>query len=51
MQPMEIKALELEASALKYLDGFIHEQALQFLIGFVDLCLLFHANQMFTGKS
>ena len=27
MQPWQIKALELEASGLKHLDGFIHEHA------------------------
>jgi hypothetical protein len=30
MQPWQIKALELEASGLKHLDGFIHEHALGF---------------------
>ena len=38
MQPWQIKALELEASALKLLDGFIHEHALYFFIG--AICLL-----------
>ena len=28
MQPWQIKALELETSGLKHLDGFIHEHAL-----------------------
>jgi hypothetical protein len=28
MQPWQIKALELESSALKSLDGFVHEHAL-----------------------
>jgi hypothetical protein len=31
MQPWQIKALELEVSGLKHLDGFIHEHALGFL--------------------
>ena len=39
MQPWQIKALELEASALKHLDGFIHEHALYFFIGAVYLLL------------
>ena len=37
MQPWQIKALELESSALKHLDGFIHEHALCFLIGAIYL--------------
>ena len=39
MQPWQIKALELEASGLKHLDGFIHEHALGFLIGAIYLLL------------
>ena len=39
MQPWQIKALELEASGLKHLDGFIHEHALGFLIGAIGLLL------------
>ncbi|HUZ07776.1 MAG TPA: hypothetical protein VMV89_09860 [Candidatus Paceibacterota bacterium] len=39
MQPWQIKALELEASELKHLDGFIHEHALYFLIGAIYLLL------------
>ena len=39
MQTWQIKALELEASALKHLDGFIHEHALYFLIGAIYLLL------------
>jgi len=39
MQPWQIKALELEASALNHLDGFIHEHALYFLIGAIYLLL------------
>ena len=39
MQPWQIKALELEASALKHLDGFIHEHALYFFIGAIYLLL------------
>ena len=39
MQPWQIKALELETSALKRLDGFVHEQALYFLIGVICLLL------------
>jgi hypothetical protein len=39
MQPWQIKALELEASGLKHLDGFIHEHALWFLIGAIYLLL------------
>jgi hypothetical protein len=39
MQPWQIKALELEASRLKHLDGFIHEHALYFLIGAIYLLL------------
>ena len=39
MQPWQIKALELEASALKHLDGFVHEHALYFLIGAIYLLL------------
>jgi hypothetical protein len=33
MQTWQIKALELEASALDSLSGFIHEHALWFLVG------------------
>ena len=39
MQPWQIKALELEVSALNRLDGFIHEHALYFLIGAIYLLL------------
>jgi len=39
MQSWQIKALELEASGLKHLDGFIHEHALGFLIGVIGLLL------------
>ena len=39
MQTLQIKALELEASALKYVDGFVHEHALWFLIGIIYLLL------------
>jgi hypothetical protein len=39
MQPWQIKALELEASGLKHLDGFIHEHALGFFIGAIGLLL------------
>ena len=39
MQPWQIKALELEASALNRLDGFIHEHALYFFIGAIYLLL------------
>jgi hypothetical protein len=37
MQPWQIKALELEVSVLKRLDGFVHEHALYFLIGAIYL--------------
>jgi hypothetical protein len=33
MQSWQIKALEPEVSALKHLDGFIHEHVLYFLMG------------------
>jgi hypothetical protein len=39
MQPWQIKALEMEASALKHLDGFIHAHALYFLMGAIYLLL------------
>ena len=39
MQPWQIKALELETSALNHLDGFVHEHALYFLIGAIYLLL------------
>ena len=39
MQPWQIKALELEVSALNHLDGFIHEHALYFLMGAIYLLL------------
>jgi hypothetical protein len=39
MQPWQIKALELEASGLKRLDGFIHEHALGFFIVAIYLLL------------
>ena len=39
MQTWQIKALEPEASALKYVDGFVHEHALWFLIGIIYVLL------------
>jgi hypothetical protein len=39
MQPWQIKALELETSGLKQLDGFVHEHALGFFIGAIYLLL------------
>jgi hypothetical protein len=39
LQPWQIKALELEVSALNRLDGFIHEHALYFLISVIYLVL------------
>ena len=39
MEPWQIKALELEASGLKHLDGFIHEHPLGFFIGAIYLLL------------
>ena len=39
MQSWQIRALELEASALNHLDGFIHKHALYFLIGAIYLLL------------
>ena len=39
MQSWQIRALELETSGLKHLDGFIHEHALGFLIGVIGLLL------------
>ncbi|HUA36998.1 MAG TPA: hypothetical protein VMA35_01205 [Candidatus Sulfopaludibacter sp.] len=39
MQSWQIKALELEASALNRLDGFIHERALYFLVGAIYFLL------------
>jgi len=39
MQSWQIKALELEVSALNRLDGFIHEHALYFLMGAIYLLL------------
>jgi hypothetical protein len=39
MSAWQIKALELEVSALNRLDGFVHEQALYFLIGAIYLLL------------
>jgi len=41
MQSWQIKALELEGSALKHLDAFVHEHALYFLIGIIYVLLLF----------
>jgi hypothetical protein len=38
MQPWQINALELEASGLKHLDGFIREHPLYFLVAVI--CLL-----------
>lgn len=40
MQAWQIKALEMEQSVLKDLDGFIHEHALCFLIGIIYLLLV-----------
>ncbi len=39
MQTWQIKALELEASALKHLDEFVHAHALYFLIGVIYFLL------------
>ena len=39
MQLWQIKALELEASGLKQLDGFIHEHSLGLFIGVIYLLL------------
>jgi hypothetical protein len=39
MQSWQIKALDLEVSALKFLDGFIREHALYFFIGAIYLLL------------
>ena len=39
MPSWQIKALELEASALKRLDGFVHTHALYFLIGVICFLL------------
>jgi hypothetical protein len=39
MQPWQIKALEFETSALKSLDGFVHEYALYFFVGAIYLLL------------
>ena len=39
MQAWQIKALEIEQSVLKDLDGFIHKHALCFLIGIIYLLL------------
>ena len=39
MQSWQIKALELEVSVLKHLDGFVHDHALYFLIGAIYLLL------------
>jgi hypothetical protein len=39
MQPWQIKGLELEASGLKHLDGFIHDHELYFLIAVIYLLL------------
>jgi len=43
MQSWQIKALELEGSLLKSLDGFIHEHALYFLLGIIYLLLALFA--------
>jgi hypothetical protein len=40
MQIWQIKALELEASALKHLDGFIHKYPFYFLVGAIYLRLV-----------
>ena len=39
MQPWQIKALELEVSGLKHLDGFIDEHVLHFLVGVIYILL------------
>jgi hypothetical protein len=39
MQPWQIKALKLEASGLKHLDGFIHEHSLSVFIAVICLML------------
>ena len=39
MQSWQTKAFELEVSALKHLDGFIHEHALYFFIGAIYFLL------------
>lgn len=39
MKDWHIKALELDASALKYADGFVHDHALYFLLGIIYVLL------------
>jgi len=39
MQSWQIKALEVEDTALRHLDGYVHEHALYFLIGIIYLLL------------
>ena len=39
MQSWQIKALELEDTAFRHLDGFVHEHELCFLIGIIYLLL------------
>jgi hypothetical protein len=39
MQPLEIKAIEMEDTAFRHLDGFVHDHALYFLIGVIYLLL------------
>ena len=39
MQSWQIKALELEDTAFRQLDGFVHDHALYFLIGIIYLLL------------
>jgi hypothetical protein len=57
MQAWQIKAIELEVSGLKQLDGFIHEHALGFFIGAIYLlltllaCVLSGALRQKGGKS
>jgi hypothetical protein len=40
MQPWQIKALELEASALDDLNGFVRDHALYFLIAIIGLLVV-----------
>lgn len=49
MQSWQIKALELEASALSHLDGFMREHAICFFIGAIYLLLALLAGSFGVG--
>jgi hypothetical protein len=51
MQPMQIKALELEQSVLKFLDGVIADDGVYLFMGLVFLLISIVASELSGYKS